>query len=58
MAELNRIAASKEPENAAREMKGYLKALDKLRHLVTIEDRQKRDYEEYKSLNGLNKVTQ
>ena len=46
---LNRILVSSTPEDEVREMRGYIKALDKLKHLATIEDREKRDYEEYKS---------
>ena len=52
MGALNQILVSSTPEDEVREMRGYIKALDKLKHLATIEDREKRDYEEYIAANG------
>ena len=58
--ELNLTLASSTPDKNnglnLDTLRGYIKALDKLKHLATIEDREKRSYEEYRTNNGLDRI--
>ncbi len=51
MAELSQTLASSHQDKNLDTLKGYTKALDRIKNFVTIEDREKKGYEEYKAAN-------